>query len=159
VSEEAKATPDESVDRTRDGATSERKPSTKRKPAPEARRTEATSASSGPARSESWGFPRFATDFPRHDELDALVDAFARGDYATVRRDAPKLATATDDEAVKRAAQLLRERIEPDPTSRMLFVIAALLLVFLTAWWVTHDGAEGNTSPSPRAAPKVEHAD
>lgn len=90
--------------------------------------------------SKDWGFPSFAKDFPEHDELARLVEAFARGDYLTVRNDAPKLAASTDDAAVKKAAETLRERIEPDPTSRLLFVFAALLLAFLTIWWVTHDG-------------------
>lgn len=104
---------------------------------------------------EDWGLPRFAKDFPRNDELDALVAAFARGDYATVREEAPKLAESTSDEAVRRAARLLRERIEPDPTSRLLFLITAGLLIFLTAWWVTHDGPEGNGKPPPKVgAPK-----
>lgn len=107
---------------------------------------------------KSWGYPSFAKDFPANDELARLVDAFARGDYATVRADAPKLAASTDDDAVKKAAQTLRERIEPDPTSRLLFVFAALLLAFLTFWWVTHDGPDGNAAPPLRPAPppKVE---
>ncbi|MDF2698408.1 MAG: hypothetical protein K0S65_6792 [Labilithrix sp.] len=104
-------------------------------------------------RAESWGFPRFAKDFPRDAELDALVDAFARGDYATVRTGAPKLAAATDDEDVRRAARLLRERIEPDPTSKTLFLVAAALLAFLTAWWVAHDGPEGTAPPAVKVAP------
>ena len=102
--------------------------------------------------SASWGNPRFAKEFPRHPELDALVAAFARGDYAAVREGAPKLAAATDDDAVARAARTLRERIEPDPASRTLFLVAAALLVFLTAWWVAHDGPDGNGAPAP---PKV----
>lgn len=98
----------------------------------------------------SWGYPRFAKDFPRDPALDALVDAFARGDYATVRAGAPKLAESTSDDAVKRAAQKLRERIEPDPASKVLFLIAATLLVFLAAFWVTHDGPELPTPPRPK---------
>ena len=39
-------------------------------------------------------------------ELDALVDAFARGDYAQVRADGPELEKATNDDAV-RAIKLL----------------------------------------------------
>lgn len=89
----------------------------------------------------SWGFPAFAKEFPRHPELDALVEAFARGDYAKVREEAPRLVgNEAEDDAVRQAARTLRERIEPDPTSKALFVIAAALLVLLSAWWVTHDG-------------------
>lgn len=99
----------------------------------------------------SWGFPRFARDFPRHDELDALVAAYAAGDYRTVRERAPRLAETAEDEDVRRAARILRERIEPDPTARLLFLIAALLLVFLSAYWVMHDGPP--IEPPPPAAP------
>ncbi len=109
---------------------------------------------------KSWGHPAFAKDFPANDELTRLVDAFARGDYATVRADAPKLAASTDDVAVKRAANTLRRRIEPDPTSKVLLALAALLLAFLSLWWVTHDGPPpdevSKTIPAP-PPPKLEH--
>jgi len=95
--------------------------------------------------------PAFAVDFPDHPELTALVEAFARGDYGTVRVEAPRLAASTDDEAVKRAALLLRERIEPDPSAKLLFLFAAVLLAFLSAWWIGHDGPEGNHSRPPAA--------
>lgn len=101
----------------------------------------------------SWGFPAFAKGFPRHDELDALVVAFARGDFATVRARAPKLAASADDEAVKRAAAELRAAIHPDPAAKLLVAFAAALLVFLSVWWVAHDGAE----PSSPSAPKASH--
>jgi hypothetical protein len=108
----------------------------------------------------TWGFPSFARDFPDDPELAVLVAAFAAGDYATVRKGAPELAAKTDDEHVKRAAELLRTRIEPDPTSRVLFALTAALLVFLMAWWATHDGKQHQpaaAAPSPaKAAPTVE---
>ena len=111
----------------------------------------------------SWGQPAFAKDFPKDDELERLVTAFARGDYATVRKGAPKLASSTNDEAVKAAAQTLRERIEPDPTSKLLLGLGFVLLAFLTGWWVTHDGPEGNGAFPSKVpvipAPKVEHVD
>ena len=65
----------------------------------------------------------------------------------TVRERAPKLAASSTDEQVKKAATTLRECIEPDPTSKVLFVFAAALLVFLTLWWVSHDGPEGESLP------------
>lgn len=103
-------------------------------------------------REKHWGFPRFAKEFPRHPELDALVDAFANGDYGLVRERAPKLAASTEDEAVKRAAEQLRAAIEPDPTSKIFFYVAGGLLVFLFGWWLTHSGA--SQAPSPPAAGK-----
>jgi hypothetical protein len=104
---------------------------------------------------ESWGFPRFAADFPRHEELDALVVAFARGDYATVRERAPGLAERADDEAVRRAAARLADALAPDPAAKILFGLAAALLVFLTVWWLGHDRPAA-TIGTPPAAPAVE---
>jgi hypothetical protein len=103
----------------------------------------------------SWGFPAFARDFPRNDELDALVAAFARGDYRSVRERAPALAANAEDPAVKEAAQLLRARIEPDKTARLFFGLTAALLLFLSLWWVTHDGRTHTAPPEP--PPKVEY--
>jgi hypothetical protein len=101
----------------------------------------------------SWGHPAFALGFPRQPELDALVAAFASGDYGTVRTRAPELAANPDvSDEVKRAALLLRARVEPDKTSRMFFALAAALLVFLTLWWVTHDGPEHH-APAPAPVP------
>lgn len=102
---------------------------------------------------KSWGFPAFARDFPRDPELDALVSAFARGDHAAVRTGAPALAEKAELEEVKRAARLLRERIEPDPSSRLFFVLTAALLVFLMAWWATHDGSATHGAPLPKPPP------
>ena len=101
-----------------------------------------------------WGFPRFARDFPRHDALDALVVAFARGDYHAVRDGAPRLARETEDEAVKSAARRLVVALEPDPIVKTLFVLTASLLAFLTIWWLTHDKPPAHDGPQP--TPTVE---
>jgi hypothetical protein len=105
----------------------------------------------------TWGFPSFARDFPSDPELGSLVAAFAAGDYATVRKGAPALASKTTDEHVKRAAELLRSRIDPDPTSRLFFALTAALLVFLMAWWATHDGKHhaATTAPKPPATVEI----
>jgi hypothetical protein len=100
----------------------------------------------------TWGFPSFARDFPNDPELAVLVAAFAAGDYATVRKGAPELASKTKDEHVKQAAEILRARIEPDPTARVLFALTAALLVFLMTWWATHDGPQ-NHAPAPAKVP------
>ena len=105
---------------------------------------------------DSWGFPAFARDFPNDPELASLVTAFAAGDYATVRTGAPALASKTSDEHVKRAAELLRSRIEPDPTARVFFALTAALLVFLMTWWATHDGPQSHGPPPPQPPPTVE---
>lgn len=82
--------------------------------------------------------PAFAREFPRDPKLDALVRAFEDGDFARVRREAPALAASSEDPDVKRAAELLRQRIEPDPLARGMLAVTALLLVALSAWWMTH---------------------
>lgn len=82
--------------------------------------------------------PSFAAHFPADPELDALLVAFERGDYATVREDGALLVKTTKSEAVRRSAEELLLRIEPDPLAKMLLLGASLLLVFFTIWYFTH---------------------
>jgi hypothetical protein len=85
-------------------------------------------------------------------ELDALVEAFARGDYRRVRAGAQELADREGgDEAVRQAARTLIDRTEPDPLAVGLLVLAGLLLVTLSAWWIVHAKAP------PPSAPRIEH--
>ncbi|HEY1696021.1 MAG TPA: hypothetical protein VGG39_27830 [Polyangiaceae bacterium] len=94
--------------------------------------------------------PSFASGFPASPELEALVDAFARGDYATVRAEAPKLEKASGDEAIRTAARTLVERTEPDPLAVRLLLAAGVLLVVLAGWWVVHaKPPPGATQTSP----------
>jgi hypothetical protein len=87
---------------------------------------------------ESFERPAFAEAFPRTPELDALVEAFERGDHARVRTDAPKLAERSDDPRVAAAARELRARLDPDPIAYVLLGLPFLLLVFLSAWFLWH---------------------
>ena len=80
--------------------------------------------------------PSFSRAFPRTPDLDALVEAFARGDYAAVRARAPGLGRSTDDPAVRQAARTLVERTRPEPAAVALLAIAALLLAVLGVWAV-----------------------
>ncbi len=82
--------------------------------------------------------PPFAASYPRDPELDALVRAFGRGDYRTVRDRAPALAARSTDEAVQRAARDLRARLEPDPLAIRMLLGAAALLLFFTWWFYAH---------------------
>jgi hypothetical protein len=94
--------------------------------------------------------PSFASGFPASPELDALVDAFARGDYATVRAEAPVLEKASDDEAIRAAARTLVERTEADPLAVRLLLAAGVLLLVLAGWWIVHAKAPpGATQTSP----------
>ncbi len=98
---------------------------------------------------EPWGYPEFARGFPSHSELDALVDAFTRGDYLTVRARAERLAANADvTPAIRAAAALLQARTSPDKAARYFFLFAAALLVFLSGWWITHDGPADDAPPA-----------
>jgi hypothetical protein len=92
--------------------------------------------------------PAFAANFPGDPELDALVEAFERGDHARVRREAPRLAERASSPEVGRAAGELRARLDPDPTSLTLLAIACALFVALTGYYFTHPHEPG---PSPTA--------
>ncbi len=98
--------------------------------------------------------PSFARGFPRTPPLDALVDAFERGDYARVRAEAPALAARDEDEAVRAAARTLVERTRPDPLVVRLLLVAGALLVVLAGWWIVHGKAPAGAS---RTTPPVEH--
>jgi len=96
--------------------------------------------------------PSFARDFPRTAALDAIVDAFARGDYARVRSEAPKLAESATEDEVRLAARALLERTRPDPTALALLALTAALLLVLSAWWIVHGKPPpGSNSISPPA--------
>ena len=77
--------------------------------------------------------PSFAREFPRSPELDALVDAFARGDYAHVRSVAQSL-DGHADPAVREAVRTLVQRTKPDPVVITLLAIAAATFAVLAAW-------------------------
>jgi len=87
--------------------------------------------------------PPFAQEFPRDPALDALVDAFARGDYERVRSGALELVRSSGDEAIAHAARTLLDRTRPDPTAVALLLMAALLLLVVAAWWMTHGRPPG----------------
>lgn len=106
-----------------------------------------------------WGRPAFAKDFPKDDDLEALVVAFGAGDYKTVNEGAAKIASGDKPDDVKAAAKLLAARTAPDPTSRLLFLFTAVLLVFLSAWWMSHDGPPKDGSAAPSPPPTVEYPD
>ena len=82
--------------------------------------------------------PAFSRAYPPDAELDELVRAFDRGDFATVRRRAPELAERTKDDEVKAAALDLRRRIEPSPTALILIGLGLTLLLFLFQHHLRH---------------------
>jgi hypothetical protein len=98
--------------------------------------------------------PSFAADFPSHAGLDAIVDAFARGDYARVRTDAAKLAASDEPEEVRRAARTLLQRTQADPLAVGLIALAGALLVLMSGYWIVHGKAPPESAPQ---RPPVEH--
>ena len=80
--------------------------------------------------------PAFARDFPEEPRLDALVRAFAEGDYARVRRGVPELLKTAESEEVKRAAEELVRRTKADPLMVWLLVLAGMLLFALSVYWM-----------------------
>lgn len=82
--------------------------------------------------------PRFLLSFPSDPDLDRLVAAFERGDFATVRADAPALAERTEDAHVRDAALELRRRLDPDPLIKYLLLASVVLLFVLVMHAYTH---------------------
>lgn len=78
--------------------------------------------------------PLFLLEFPADAELEALIAAFEAGNFAQVRSEAPRLASRTTDDAVRRAALELRSRTEPDPLLLALLGMCIALFVFLVIW-------------------------
>jgi hypothetical protein len=86
------------------------------------------SPTSGPLRA------RFLDALPPHPELQRVAEAFERGNYALVRREAPRLIESAEDDAVRDAARDLLRRIEPDPLMKYLLALAIALLVGVTVF-------------------------
>jgi|SRR5271166_2413338 len=82
--------------------------------------------------------PSFSEEFPRTPDLEAVVAAFARGDYASVRAQAIRLEQASPDPTVRKAARVLLDRTRPDPLAVGLLITAGLLLAAMSTWWILH---------------------
>jgi len=91
--------------------------------------------------------PLFTRDFPADEALDALVAAFARGDYAEVRARAPALARSAADEGVRRAARTLLDRTKPDPLALWILGLSGALLLALSTYWMSHGRRPANPAP------------
>lgn len=92
--------------------------------------------------------PAFAKDFPADPELDALVEAFGRGDFRSASAGAERLAKS-DDAAIAQAARTLLERTRPDPRAKLFFLFAAALLTLLTIYWIV-ESRRPHDAPQPR---------
>jgi hypothetical protein len=81
--------------------------------------------------------PRFLLKFPPDPELDRLVQAFERGNYALLRAEAEAVAERAEDPRVRDAALELKRRIEPDPLVKYLLALALGVLLFV-AYFAYH---------------------
>ena len=99
--------------------------------------------------------PSFASDFPRVPELDALVEAFEQGNYARVRAEGAKLASATESAEVRAAATTLVDRTRPDRLAVALVALTGVLLVILSAYWIVEGKAPHESSPSKPPVERV----
>jgi hypothetical protein len=84
--------------------------------------------------------PAFARHFPKEPRLDALVLAFARGDYLAVRREGSRLVQTAEKDDVKSAARELVRRTTVDPLMVLLLLLTLLLLGFLSLYWTARAG-------------------
>ncbi len=79
------------------------------------------------------GWPEFLDDYPEAPELKPIVEAFARGDYRTVRLLTRSLPSSTAPE-LRSLAENLVARTHPDPLTKLLFVLACALFAFVALW-------------------------
>ncbi|MDP9151470.1 MAG: hypothetical protein M3O36_16240 [Myxococcota bacterium] len=86
--------------------------------------------------------------------MDELVDAFARGDYRSVREQAPRVMRSAEPEDVRDAARKLFDRTRPDPLAVALLAMTAALLALVTAYWVAH----GTPPKTPNASARSSRA-
>lgn len=78
--------------------------------------------------------PKFLLRYPEDPALDALVRAFEAGNFRAVREGAPKLAERSERPEVRRAAEELLRRIEPDPLVKFLIGVTGFLFVALVIY-------------------------
>lgn len=80
--------------------------------------------------------PVFAQNWPTEPSLEELVLAFAAGNYARVKKEAPARAREAQERGEPELAAHFRElgeRVSPEPLARALF-LAAFLLIAALAW-------------------------
>jgi hypothetical protein len=78
--------------------------------------------------------PAFLLRFPEDPELEPVIAAFEAGNYAHVRAAAQKLSEQGQTPEVRRAADELLRRIDPDPLMKLFLAVAIALLLVVVAY-------------------------
>ncbi len=78
--------------------------------------------------------PAFLLRFPEDTALEPVIAAFEAGNYAEVREAAQKLSEDGQTPEVRRAAEELLRRIEPDPLMKLFLSVAIALLLVVVAY-------------------------
>jgi hypothetical protein len=86
------------------------------------------------------GRPPFALGYPDTPQIRRLLEAFSAGNFDFVRRESARLAGHSSDSREARAAQDLRRRLSPDPSSMLLWALGIALALFLFGYYVAEAG-------------------
>ncbi len=78
--------------------------------------------------------PAFLLRFPEDPELEPVIAAFEAGNYAHVRAAAQKLSEQGRTPELRRAADELLRRIDPDPLMKVFLAVAIALLLVVVAY-------------------------
>jgi len=78
--------------------------------------------------------PAFLLRFPEDPELEPVIAAFEAGNYGLVRQEALKLSELGQTPEVRRAADELLRRIDPDPLLKLFLGVAVALLLVIVAY-------------------------
>lgn len=99
--------------------------------------------------------PSFAKERFEHAELEELVTAFARGNFAFVREKGAALASRKDEsDEIRQTARDIVDRTQPDPWAKFLFVVAALLLLVVASYWILQRDTKAHAPRVPASAQK-----
>lgn len=101
--------------------------------------------------------PAFAAHYPDAPTIDAMLEAFERGDHSAVRKLRALLAKTDADQAVLFAADDIVARTTADPTVIRLMLLACVLLALLSSFWIASATPPPGSEPRAPAANSSSH--
>ncbi|MFO7181125.1 MAG: hypothetical protein DIU78_020665 [Pseudomonadota bacterium] len=81
-----------------------------------------------------WERPRFLRRFPNDPELEPLIRAYELGRYAELRKAAPRVMESSASPEVRRAAEELLRRTEPDPLVKFFLAMTLVLVIAIVIY-------------------------